>query len=156
MLFFFWFSRYIVALFFPYFKNIYDLVLANCLWGERFLSEFALAQNIKFPQRLQQANISSSDFAVVNPIKSAQVIFTTQREICPPVNLHNTHIHHSTVFSLEGRDWQEPKPIHVNGMAVAHCILGKFFGVVYHSFPLPLDVPTLAARLLRPQRCERS
>jgi len=28
----------------------------------------------------------------VNPTKSAQVTFTTRRDICPPVNLHNIHI----------------------------------------------------------------
>jgi len=28
----------------------------------------------------------------VNPTKSAQVTFTTRRDICPPVYLHNTHI----------------------------------------------------------------
>jgi len=28
----------------------------------------------------------------VNPTKTAQVTFTTRRDICPPVNLHNTHI----------------------------------------------------------------
>ena len=33
-------------------------------------------------------------------------------------------------------------------MALAHCILGKFLGVVCHCFPLPLDVPTFAARCL--------
>ena len=33
-------------------------------------------------------------------------------------------------------------------MALAHCILGKFMGVVCHCFPPPLDVPTLAARCL--------
>jgi len=52
---------------------------------------------------------------------------------------------HSLVFSLEGRAWQEPEPSHVTGMALAHCILGKFLGVVGHCFPLPLDVPTLAS-----------
>ena len=30
-------------------------------------------------------------------------------------------------------------------MALAHCILGKFFRVVCHCFPPPLDVPTFAA-----------
>ena len=35
---------------------------------------------------------------------------------------------HSLVFSLEGRAWQEPEPSHVTGMALAHCILGKFLG----------------------------
>ena len=30
-------------------------------------------------------------------------------------------------------------------MALAHCILGKFLGVVCHCFSQPLDVPTFAA-----------
>jgi len=68
----------------------------------------------------------------------------------------NMHLIHSLVFSLEGRTWQEPEPSHVTGMALAHCILGKFLEVVCHCFPPPLDVPTLAARCLRPQRRERS
>jgi hypothetical protein len=33
-------------------------------------------------------------------------------------------------------------------MALARCILGKFLGVVFHCFPLPLEVPTFAARCL--------
>ena len=33
-------------------------------------------------------------------------------------------------------------------MALAHCILGKFLGVVCHCFPPPLDVPIFAARCL--------
>ena len=63
---------------------------------------------------------------------------------------------YSLAFSLEGRAWQEPEPSHVTGMALAHCILGKSFGVVCHCFPPPLNVPTLAVRCLRPQRRERS
>jgi len=63
---------------------------------------------------------------------------------------------HSLVFSLEGRAWQEPEPSHVTGMALTRCTLGKFLGVVCHCFSSPLDVPTLAARCLRPQRRERS
>ena len=55
---------------------------------------------------------------------------------------------HSLIFSLEGRAWQEPEPGHVTGMALAHCILGKFLRVVCHCFPPPLDVPTLAARYI--------
>ena len=78
----------------------------------------------------------------------------------PRLTLHYTHnpcsIHHSLVFSLEGRAWQEQEPSHVTGMALAHCILGKFLGVVCHCFPPPLDVPTSAARCLCPQRRERS
>ena len=56
---------------------------------------------------------------------------------------------HSLVFSLEGRAWQEPEPSHVTGMALAHCILGKFLGVVCHCFPPPLDVPTLTGASVR-------
>jgi len=63
---------------------------------------------------------------------------------------------HSLVFSLEGRAWPEPEPSHVTDMALANCILGKFFGVVCHCFPPPLAVLTLAARCLRLQRHERS
>jgi len=63
---------------------------------------------------------------------------------------------HSLVISLEGRAWQEPEPSHVTGMALVHYILSKFLGVVCHCFPPPLDVPTLAARCLHPQRRERS
>ena len=44
--------------------------------------------------------------------------------------------------------WQEPEPSHVTGMALAHCILGKFLEVVCHCSPPPLDVPTFAARCL--------
>ena len=36
----------------------------------------------------------------------------------------------------------------MTGMALAHCILGKFLGVVCHCFHPPLDVPTFAARCL--------
>ena len=36
----------------------------------------------------------------------------------------------------------------MTGMALAHCILGKFLGVVCHCFPPPLDVSTFAARCL--------
>ena len=62
---------------------------------------------------------------------------------------HAQHIHHSLVFSLRGRPgWQEPESSHVTGMALAHCIPGKFLGVVCHCFPPPSDVPTIAARCL--------
>ena len=36
----------------------------------------------------------------------------------------------------------------MTGTALAHCILGKFLRVVCHCFPLPLKVPTFAARCL--------
>jgi hypothetical protein len=44
-----------------------------------------------------------------------------------------------------GRFWQEPEPSQATGMALARCVLSKFLGVVFHCFPLPLDVPTFAA-----------
>ena len=34
----------------------------------------------------------------------------------------------------------------MTGVALAHCILGKFLGVVCHCFPLPLDVLTFDVR----------
>ena len=77
-------------------------------------------------------------------------------KIIPQQTRHINLFIHSLVFSLEGRAWQEPEPSHVTGISLAHCILGKFLGVVCHCFPPPLDVPTLVARCLRPQRRERS
>jgi len=77
-----------------------------------------------------------------------------QMVFIPYINSHS--FIHSLVFSLEGRAWQEPEPSRVTGMALAHCILGKLLGVVCHCFPPHLDVPTLAARCLGPQRRERS
>jgi len=74
---------------------------------------------------------------------------------CHFINVLSVDIH-SLVFSLEGRAWQEPEPSHMTGMALAHCILGKFLGVVCHCFPPPLDVPTLAPRCLHSQRREIS
>jgi len=44
---------------------------------------------------------------------------------------------HSLIFSLEGRAWQEPEPSHMTGMVLAHCIMGKYLGVVCHCFPPP-------------------
>jgi hypothetical protein len=54
----------------------------------------------------------------------------------------------SLLFSLFGPVWQEPEPSQATGMALVRCILGRFVGVVCHCFPLPLDVPTFAARCL--------
>jgi len=48
----------------------------------------------------------------------------------PPTSSNEIH---SLVFSLEGRVWQEPEPSHVTGMALAHCILGKFLEAVCHG-----------------------
>jgi len=43
-----------------------------------------------------------------------------------------------------GQFGQEPEPSQAAGMALVHCILGKFLGVVCHC----LDIPTFAARCL--------
>jgi hypothetical protein len=53
----------------------------------------------------------------------------------------------SSIWPL-GRFWQEPEPSQATGMVLARCTLGKFLRVVCHCFPLPLDVPTFAARYL--------
>ena len=58
-------------------------------------------------------------------------------------------LYHSFISIQPSRsDWQQPDPSHVTGMALAHCILGKFLGVVCHCFPPPLDVPNFVARCL--------
>jgi len=36
--------------------------------------------------------------------------------------------------------WQESESSQATGMALAHCILGKFLGVGCHCFPPPLDI----------------
>ena len=51
----------------------------------------------------------------------------------------------------EGQFWQDPEPSQVTGMALAHCILGRFLGVGCHCFPPPLDVPAFACRYLHVQ-----
>ena len=57
-------------------------------------------------------------------------------------------IYHSLVFSLRGRAGRNQSPVLWPVWLLAHCILGKFLGVVCHCFPPPLDVPTFAARCL--------
>ena len=51
-------------------------------------------------------------------------------------------MHHSLVFSLRGQAGRNHSPVPWPVWLLAHCILGKFLGVVCHCFPLPLDVPT--------------
>ena len=89
-------------------------------------------------------------------------IFCISGLLAVPVNpdkwSSTVYIIHSLVFSLKRPGWQEPEHSHVTGIALAHCILGKFLGVVCHCSPSPLDVPTFAARCqvpVRPQRRER-
>jgi hypothetical protein len=45
-----------------------------------------------------------------------------------------------------GQFWQEPEPSQATGMALVHCVPGKFLGVGCHYFPLPLDILTFDAR----------
>ena len=47
-----------------------------------------------------------------------------------------------------GRSGQRPEFSQATGMALVHCILGRFLGVVCHCFPPRLDVPTFATRCL--------
>ena len=46
-----------------------------------------------------------------------------------------------------GQFGQEPEPSQATGMALVHCILGKFLGVVCHCFP-PVAVYNLIDSLL--------
>ena len=59
---------------------------------------------------------------------------------------------HSSVFSPRSRSGRNQSPVMEPTWLLAHCILGKFLGVVCHCFPQPLDVPTFAAMCL----CVRS
>ena len=47
-----------------------------------------------------------------------------------------------------GRFGQRPELSQATGIALLRCILGKFLGVVCHSFPPLLDVPTFVTRCL--------
>ena len=58
----------------------------------------------------------------------------------------------SLVFSPRGRSGRSQSPVMEPIWLLAHCILGKFLGVVCHCFPPPLGVPTFAATCL----CVRS
>ena len=78
-------------------------------------------------------------------LKSIQIILKSQFYKLKVIKIRSVsylwviwHIIHSLVFNLEGQAWQEPEPSHVTGMAVAHCILGKFLRVVCHCFPLSI------------------
>ena len=55
---------------------------------------------------------------------------------------------HSLVFSLRGRVGRNQSPVMRPVWLLAHCILGKFLGVVCQCFPPPLDVTTFTARCL--------
>jgi len=59
---------------------------------------------------------------------------------------------HSLVFSPRGQSGRSQSPVMEPIWPLAHCILGKFLGVVCHCFTPPLDVPTFAATCL----CVRS
>jgi hypothetical protein len=69
---------------------------------------------------------------------------------CHTWGAHRMHLRSLIIISIQplGRFWQEPEPSQTTSMALVCCILGKFLGVVCHCFPLPLDVPTFAARCL--------
>jgi len=55
---------------------------------------------------------------------------------------------HSLVFSPRGQSGRSQSPVVEPIWLLAHCILGKFLGVVCHCFPPPLDVPTFTATCL--------
>ena len=55
---------------------------------------------------------------------------------------------HSLVFSPRGRSGRNQSPVTEPMWLLAHCILGKFLGLVCHCFSPPLDVPTFATTYL--------
>jgi len=55
---------------------------------------------------------------------------------------------HSLVFSPRGQSGRSQSLVMEPIWLLAHCILGKFLGVVCHCFPPPLDVPTFATTCL--------
>ena len=55
---------------------------------------------------------------------------------------------HSLVFSPRGWSGRNQSPVMEPMWFLAHCILGKFLGIVCHCFSPPLDVPTFAATCL--------
>ena len=106
------------------------------------MKESCDVQGVCLEERMKSTNclyISNSDLISFRngrfpnkKIVSAAVVLSLCVCVCVCVYIY---IYHSLVFSLEGRAWQEPEPSHVTGMALAHCILGKFLGVVCHCFP---------------------
>ena len=106
-------------------------------------------------QRLKVA-ILPLDLPCSGPVTHPGEILTTgksrgkkpDRYIFTKKCLIKSFIHSFISIQPQRPGWQEPEPSHVTGMALAHCILGKFLGVVCHCFPTPLDVPTFAARCL--------
>ena len=66
---------------------------------------------------------------------------------CYPVAVVILHVSFISI-QPERPGWQEPEPSPVTCVALTHCILDKFLGIVCHCFPPPLDVPTFAARCL--------
>ena len=55
---------------------------------------------------------------------------------------------HSLVFSPRGRSGRNQSPVMEPLWLLAHCILGKFLGIVCHCFSPPLDIPTFATTCL--------
>jgi len=67
------------------------------------------------------------------------------------IYIHTVYTH-SLVLSPRSRSGRSQSPVMEPIWLLAHCILGKFLGVVCHCFPPPLDAPTFAATYL----CVRS
>jgi len=55
---------------------------------------------------------------------------------------------HSLVFSPRGRSGRNQSAVMEPMWLLAHCILGKFLGIVCHCFSPPLDIPTFATTCL--------
>ena len=72
-----------------------------------------------------------------------------QQNLIYEVLIHSSkYFIHSLVFSPRGWSSRSQSPVMEPIWLLAHCILGKFLGVVCHCFPPPLDFPTFAATCL--------
>jgi len=60
--------------------------------GRKYLEELLVAVGCQTMGTIKRENWLEQWRIKVNPTKSAKVTFNTRRDICPPVNLHNTHI----------------------------------------------------------------
>jgi len=125
----------------------------------RFLNVTGLCQFEKSPST--HLKTEDSNFlippTIYHGLASVCLVFNISAEVSVDKTravyiLHLYVLIHSLVFSPRGRSGRNQSPVMGPIWLLAHCIVGKFLGVVCHCFPPPLDVPTFAATCL----CVRS
>ena len=131
-----------------------------CLWNEILLQSFcifyALKKGMQFLKNFMLCKHFEVSYIFFPGISRVLSLGKGGSDMPTPCSIvvqwwqsgwKNAYCIHSLVFSLRGQAGRNQSR-HVTGMALAHCILGKFLGVVCHCFPPPLDIPTFAARCL--------